>query len=518
MSPRNWCQLIPRSLLFALLLVGANARASTCKVLDYRIASAETIDIRCELPPDLIAPPSVKVYTLDTAGQRQASIDGTVSSTSGRDWFEVTLTKELSADTQYQLVDSSGAASPLFAPYNFDTKAGGKITFVQRSDCAHGNLLRLQSNIALNSSSLGAATYNVVDGRTGTVPLGQPRGSNGDHLLIGRAENCLSITSDAGQVKDIKLAGVANIFNKPMTASGTFTAPKAPAGKSSATYYAKFDAQAGSGQKPGYTLESTVAPKLANLGHNIYFTLNGDADLGFVSADTSKVTDMIKVGGGITHYFYKAATEFEPGFQYETDRHGQHRNFLFDGNAQFFPKGWRRTIAEKNYEDYAKLVLSGKGAQIKPSEVNNHHWGWQAEAFLGTEIGATLTNDSVKSSDKKTSVVLPAYDIARIRPKADGTLQYRRVSVTATATPRYLIPNENITREYPIPASGNSSLTIQQIYVRPIDGWRVLGSTIFLWNLDPGGHFSWSVTYKVGSEPPNFNHVNQVETGLVIIY
>ncbi len=78
--------------------------------------------------------------------------------------------------------------------------------------------------------------------------------------------------------------------------------------------------------------------------------------------------------------------------------------------------------------------------------------------------------------------------------------------------------HENVTREVTIPNPASAISTIQSVYLSRTTGLRTLGNLTFLWALDAPGHFGWSITYKVGSEPPNFNHVNQVETGLVVIY
>lgn len=253
----------------------------------------------------------------------------------------------------------------------------------------------------------------------------------------------------------------------------------------------------------------------------MYVTPNADADLGFGSSDDSKVTDMIKAGGGLTRFFAGVSTEVEPSLQYETDRHGQHRNLLFDGQAQYFGKRWRQTIAEKTFERYSDLVLNpapGIPAPKSVNEIPSAKWGWQVELFAGVETGAALSNNTVKSSDKKTSVVLPGYAIARLRPRISTIGEYRRSSVNLSVTPRYLFAEENVTRELKTVSAASPTGTIQTIYVFRTNGWRVFGNGTFLFNLDPAGHFAWSVTYKVGSEPPKFNHVNIVETGLVLKY
>jgi hypothetical protein len=154
----------------------------------------------------------------------------------------------------------------------------------------------------------------------------------------------------------------------------------------------------------------------------------------------------------------------------------------------------------------------------KAEEVNVYHWGYLFAMIAGTEAGGALSADTANSSDKKTSVTVPTYDIARFKPTLSFTGEYRRVSLSFQAVPRYLFSHESVTRETTVVDPADATKTIQQIYLRSLDGWRIFGTTTFLWKLDPAGHYAWTITDKIGSQPPNFDHVNQVETGLVVIF
>ena len=92
------------------------------------------------------------------------------------------------------------------------------------------------------------------------------------------------------------------------------------------------------------------------------------------------------------------------------------------------------------------------------------------------------------------------------------------MSLSLLAVPRYLFPHESVTRETTVPDPADTTKMIQQIYLRSLKGWRIFGTTTFLWKLDPAGHYAWTITHKIGSQPPNFDHVNQVESGLVVIF
>jgi hypothetical protein len=517
--------MMPSPLRLSLIFLGViflcrvTQAADKCMVSDFRVVAQNEVHLYCKVRVQLATNRDVTIYQLDADSQRITTIKGELAPTSQSHWYKVKLDSALATGSQYQIKDMSNPEARAFDLYTFSTKPSGKLQVVDSPSCEAGHLLILQSNVALNPNSLSSASLAVTYDGTQPTTLNPSNNAVQDDLLIGQATGCAFFGAKAGQTVVLTLSGSMDILSGSIRAKGSYAAPSPPLTQSAATYYAKFDGQAGVGQKPGYILEATAAPKLANLGGQYYFLFNGNADLGFGSSDTAKISDMIKLGFGVTRYYSRSRIEFEPLLQYETDRHGSHRNLLFDGEAQYFGKNWRRSIAQRNYDEYARRVLAGgNDAPKDPKEVNVYHSGLLFETHLGTELGGALSSDTVKSSDKKTSVMLPSYDIARIKPSVNATAEYRQVSLTATVTPRYLFTHENVTREVTIPNPASATSTIQSIYLSRTTGLRTLGNLTFLWALDAPGHLSWSVTYKVGSEPPNFNHVNQVETGLVLIY
>jgi hypothetical protein len=513
---RSLCTLM----LFGMLAFARSGFAEDkCQVSDFRIVSTDEIHLYCKvrLQPAL-RNRDVTAYQLDSEGQRTISVVGHFTSTTQSHWYKVKFDSALQTGVQYQVKDTTNPASPNFDTYTFSTKPSGKLQVIDSDSCPGQHEIILQSNIALNTASLSGRTLNVTDQTSQPISLQQRSNGIADDSLIGQATACVNFKSKAGQTVDVTLPGASDIFGGAIQATGNYAAPSPPT-QSAATYYAKFDGQAGAGQKPGYTLEATTNPALANLGGQYYFVVNGNADLGFGSSDTSKITDMIKAGSGLTRYYARSKIEFEPLLQYETDRHGSHRNLLFDGEAQYFGRNWRRSIAQRNFDEYSRRVLAGgDNAPKDPKEVNVYQTGLLFETHLGTELGGALSSDTVKSSDKKTSVALPTYSIARIKPSVNLTAEYKQVSLTATVTPRYLFTHENVTRETTIPDPTSAGSTIQSLYLTTKTGLRTMGNLTFLWAIDPPGHFNWSVAYKVGSEPPNLNHVNEIETGLVLIF
>jgi hypothetical protein len=513
-------------------LPGVQALSQACTVVDYRVQTAHQISLECdEVNPPIVAT-NIRLTEVTASGALTGTpIPGTLAQNpAANSWVDLTASSDILSGKQYLVEDA--AAVPEFAAYTISTKATATISIVKdrKTLCSNAatapldHLLKIQSKIAFDPATLANATLTIQDGAAYPVTAKQ-RPTTGP-TSIGLADVCVrDYATGAGEVQNYTIDGFKNIFGDSIKATGTDTTDKAPSDKTTASYYINLDAQAGQGQKPGYLVQATINPKLVNLSRGWYLTPDVNIDMGFSNSDTAKnTTDTLKGGVGVTRFFPSLFLEFEPTIQYETDRHGAHRNLLFDGEAQIFGKGWRHSIAQRNFDEYIRRLDPTRADVVtrpvpkKPEEVNVYHWGYLFGLIAGTELGGALSADSVNSSDKKTSLTLPKYDIARIKPTLSFTGEYRRASLSLQAVPRYLFPHESVTRETTVPDPSDATKTIQQIYLRSLNGWRIFGTTTFLFKLDPAGHYAWTITHKIGSQPPNFDHVNQVESGLVVIF
>src|ERR1035438_1076149 len=97
---------------------------------------------------------------------------------------------------------------------------------------------------------------------------------------------------------------------------------------------------------------------------------------------------------------------------------------------------------------------------------------------------------------------------------------FERVGVLVSDTlsisvfPRYLFTPENVTRETTtLLASGKTN---QTIFLTTASGWRPYGECTLSYAFDPAGHYSVNTAYKAGSQPPNFDRVNLVQSGILI--
>ena len=84
---------------------------------------------------------------------------------------------------------------------------------------------------------------------------------------------------------------------------------------------------------------------------------------------------MIQTGLGVTK-FVPTGWNPLPGIQLtprallETDRFGYHRNVLFDGDMQWFGKGWLHSIKDRNSRIYAQAAFEASQKNQKPPNTN----------------------------------------------------------------------------------------------------------------------------------------------------
>src|ERR1035437_10488460 len=111
--------------------------------------------------------------------------------------------------------------------------------------------------------------------------------------------------------------------------------------------------QAGPGAKPGWAADIKVAPTLAYVGGGFFLNMEVLADGGLGTVENNKVTDMIQAGAGLTRLITTPwpclpGIQITPRLAFETDRKGHHQNLLFDGDIQFFGKGWLYSVKDRD--------------------------------------------------------------------------------------------------------------------------------------------------------------------------
>ena len=95
-----------------------------------------------------------------------------------------------------------------------------------------------------------------------------------------------------------------------------------------------------------------------------------------------------------------------------------------------------------------------------------------------------------------------------------ATLEVGGLTVDASVFPRYLYAEENVTREIDtLQANGTVKKTI---VLRTVSRWQTYGECSITYAFDPAGHYAFTAVYKVGRQPPNFDRVDVVQSGVVV--
>ena len=317
----------------------------------------------------------------------------------------------------------------------------------------------------------------------------------------------------------LELQGVTDAFGqvpevKPPKAAPP---PAAPKSKDAAAWYFNFMHQAGVGLTPSWIADIKMAPVFSMLPGGFFLTPSLDVDVGQGQVGQTKTNDLINPKLGATRLVRTGnrtlqAMRFTPSFSYETDRAGDKRNGLFDGDWRLYFSGLNNTKAERTEDALMRARLLDPKAL--PQDVPKAKFGYDIQIYVGTELGGSFTDNTAKSSDKSTSVLVPMYDIRRIRPHLATTFEFGNLTLSISLFPRYLFAKEFVTRETTtVQASGKRN---QTIYLSTVSGWRPYGECTLSWAFDPAGHYSVNVAYKVGSQPPNFDRVNLVQSGILI--
>ncbi len=536
---RSW---LHRSFLLCLCAAAVHAQPAPletqpepakfpCRIADYRIMGKSDLLLYCD--PRVVGTLKfdVTISELDDLGEPISGSGRSAQFVKPEDdyrWATVRISRVLESRKSYRLYTLPMYSNKPYVvtTFDFDTKPSASIEPIV--DVSHSSFadrrkhFALLSKVALDETSFPNGNLRDEFAKKTIPSTFCPLEFAAKTLL---AVGVARIDADLSGLKSLStrvvLSGIRNVFGEvvEVSAKQLIQVPGAPADKDSAEAYFKFLNQSGSG-KPGWAADVKFAPQVAGIGQGFYLTpVNATADLGFGVIPGNKTTDMVKIGTGITGYIPSASMQLTPQASFETDRHGHHQNILADFDVQYFGPKWIQTIKSKNEEALAKNAfesINGGGKPPDTASILTAEFGFLFQLFTGTELGGARSADTAKSSDKATSVTIPTYGIARLRPKVSMTLEYKRLSFTLSATPRYLFRTENVTRESNVPSPSDPSKSIAQIRLSQVKGFKPFAEAGIAYALDREGHYAFSVAYKLGSLPPNFDRVNTVQTGLVV--
>jgi hypothetical protein len=289
---------------------------------------------------------------------------------------------------------------------------------------------------------------------------------------------------------------------------------KAPANKDASNYYINFNYGAGKGSKPGWLLDGKIAPVFGKLYHGYQFSPVASADVGQNQVGSLKYTDTIDFGAALIHMYrpsdFLQGFLVSPGITYETDREFDRHNLLATPDFRYNFVGLYNPRQRRSLNKFSKELEIAEAKKIPWTRANSKSafFGYVLDFHTGFELGGALKDTTVKASVGKATLGLPSYNIARVVPQVHGLLELGRFSVDATGYVRYLATVENTVLERPD----------HTLFLKRLHGWNSYGVVSGSWNIDPAGHFAFTVAYKDGFAPPRFSRVNTVQSGITLKY
>ncbi|MGD0498189.1 MAG: hypothetical protein ABSC23_07110 [Bryobacteraceae bacterium] len=546
-------------LVLAVRLPAQNAPAALpCSVTDlvkdgtaYRIVTPGLVYVNCDATDLAQFDTAAKLYVV--AGTDRKPVDNVqaIVKLYAAPWIRIDLRKtgggpalvggqdyqiELAPDQRATVAKLlKGRPAPMagpFAPLAIGISTKPAATVGPSEIATLGAKFLINSNIALRPfdkkgpkfaevGALKVLTYHDSE----SLPLGatvpecsapagcpEPQVASGNPVSFGRAQVVLASDRLHQPKVTVQVTGFHDIFGDELKIKNEVALGSAPKTKDDSMYYLKVNHQAGPGAKPGFVVEAKVAPQLGRpsvLGFLWQPALN--MDIGSGSVDGVKLNDTIIPSLGLTRLYRRKERGLEAvratsAVSFETNREFNKKNLTYDQEFQFFFSDLTLSRAARSWRLYPELKKKDESLAYA-ADLSDYGAGLQF--FAGSELGHALLEQTVKASKSTATVTVPAYPVARIRPRVTAFAEYKRISLTFTAALRYLFATEYATRES---ADGKS------VRLAPVSGFRPYGEAGITIGLDASGHIALSATYKLGSQPPTFLYANTVQTGLLFRY
>jgi hypothetical protein len=539
---RSRCGILSGIFLLGSIATPCAPASAQCTVSSYKVISPSLVALRCK--EDDTAGMSGTAEFANSATPNQ-TWPATVSAYPNADeWLVVSLAvpNVLLPATKYKLsLALTPAAGPNPAPIDIDTSSS--FTVSSSLSSAHQKTFVFTSNVLVLASPAACAlqvqgafsnsqTLSVQDCR---VPIGKrmvesksPQEAIDDPEEIGVVY--VTLKQDVSmQVLPIGLDGVADVFGrKPkIDAKSRLVPPKAPASKDLASYYLNFSDLAATGASPSWALDGRIAPPIGRMHAGFQLFPLATASVGQGQIANQSYSDVIDFGATASRIFETNSIvrelDLTPGAVYETDKEFDRNNFLGTVDLRFnFANSYNTRLrqqesklqAARDAQNNAQQNGAGPASDAPPpiawtlDDIKPPFFGYAYDLHAFIEAGATPFNETIAATKGTAKLGLPAYNIARIGPKAHLLVEAGRASIDTLVVGRYLAQTENSVFQ----TATNS------LYLKRFAGWKgylVLTGGV---SLDAEGHFAIAVTYQDGFNAPKFNRSNCVLTGIVIKY
>ena len=509
----------------SIAVYSASDDAFAGKLTDYRVKDKQTVVVRCDAVRILSMSATTaelfkvkdEIVVYPHVAQTSMHYDSPSANGTDPSYLEFKFTQySFEPGEDYELrfsgsyTNGSGSASIRFssALLRFST-ASGLAVVPNLGQPTYRLFSRVASNVSPGAKLIEKSTNRSFDL--------QAAGAPDDFDAIGSV--LIVPAPTAIDPRQLTASGLTDIFGqKPgFKPAKPIPPPTAPKDKDAASWYFNFLHQAGVGSKPTWIVNAKVAPLFGGLPGGYFLAPSLDVDIGQGQVGKTKTNDIINPKIGITRLVRTRAgilenLQYTPTFSYETNRKFDKRNALFDGDVRFYFSNLQNTRAERSQDAFLNARL--KNNKILPQDVPKAFFGYSIKLFLGTELGGSLTSNEVKSSDKTSQITVPKYRIRRLRPRVVGTFEFQRVTIGVTFVPRYLFSAENVSREIDtIQTTGKRTKTV---LLRTVSSWRPYVEFSLSYSIDPLGHYSLNTVYKRGSQPPNFDRTNTVQSGILV--
>jgi hypothetical protein len=257
-----------------------------------------------------------------------------------------------------------------------------------------------------------------------------------------------------------------------------------------------------------------VIPYTLAAGHGWqYSPFVGTANVGQGTIATAPFTDTVNMGFTFNHVWAPRRYGIEvwtltPGFNAETDKEFDTWNLLGTIDVKFNPKHLFRPQIRTLYRQVDRTFATNPKAGWTVANARLPWFGYVVEAHALFEGGHKVEDTTVYNSDKSASMVLPAYPIARPGVELHGLLQFWRLSADTLFTARYLSLTENSVLQH----------KDKSLYLYQFHGWKGYNVFTGAYQLDAEDHWSISVTYNNGFNPPKYARTNSAQVGVLIKY
>lgn len=308
--------------------------------------------------------------------------------------------------------------------------------------------------------------------------------------------------------RTLKVLNLKDIFGQTCEAESDVEMFETPSTKDDAAQYYEISHKTGPDAKASFYV-SIVAHTFPGMNFDFYagdFLIqpNINIDIG-TNEFANESNDRINLGAQAettTMIGNRKLLKMAPGFTYETNRAFDKNNLL----ATFDLTPYLGTYYSKEQQTAVDTAKDrGKGAKRNASD---YRLGYGVGFNIGIDAGRNISSETFTNQDESASIDIPGYSIFRLRPKVNAFVEYRRVTLESSETLRILTTKEAVGRE----------LDDGTVEIRKLKGARSYLELTGSVGLDLQKHFLISITYKRGSEPPDYEHVDTIVTGFVVKY